>query len=293
MGTAPTKTSTQQVRDIVFRTIHRVVNETLIQKTTTVDQDSRINQVISRVTFELPPAGYCPTDKPPHSLVISQEMTAEKTVGIALQLIDTASLATQVKRAVEEAVNADLSRTTSGGGILGWATGKGDTTTVDQRLNFADETVTDVTNSFQSFISSRIRQVEMGGQVMEWMLITQPCGDTAVTQKATVNMSAIDLAEVATDRILSAEESKGLTVRADARIKQVDLPSLLMIAGGVIAAGLLLHRFGGGGGLGGVTAFVKKIGDVAGWHHLVPLLGLVAAGALWLWLRWSRPRGCR
>ena len=57
--------STTQIQDIVQKRVMNVVSSTLMQKNTTVDQETTGSQVIRNITVGLLPPNYCPPGTAP------------------------------------------------------------------------------------------------------------------------------------------------------------------------------------------------------------------------------------
>ena len=268
--------SVEQVRTIVEKRMLNVVSNTMVKKTSNVDQSSSRTQIIRNVDLRPPPSP-CPAGFAPGGYSFSNKATVSMSTAISMTNMNTASLVDAIKEDLEDQADAALKNEKAGSLAVG------DSTKVSQKFSISEETTKNITNNINMQLQTYLKQRDDGVQVIEGMRLYQPClakdaRYPEVTNEAIVTMMATDVAMSTADVVMNSEEIKRFITEskgsldnknkgADAILGDV-LNNLISTVGsigmsGIIVWGLVLVALvfflpmilraltGGGGGGGG------------------------------------------
>lgn len=202
--------STEQVREFVQTNVTSVVQSTLISKATTVQAAAGGSQLMEGVTVLPPPPGLCPADRPPRNLVIGQTTSASTAVALTLTYLNAADVSSAVTSSLKDAVDQQIEKEKRDS--LAFT----DNTNVSQRLQWTSQTLTAVTATVEMKLNTYINATSSTGQTMRNITVYLPCGDTAITQDAMLQVIATDFAAAITETLMRSQEARDFVTNSAA-----------------------------------------------------------------------------
>lgn len=187
-----------------------VVTNTLVTKTTKVDQGSNQNLTIRRVKVRAVPSGYCPTGTYPGSFNLTNKRGLDMATMISMSNVSASELTDTIRKEVESKMQADGSTDKKGTLAIG------DTQDTSTTEILSEKTVKNLQTNIQMSLDSFMTQMDEANLIIEDIDLIPPClvkGQPypALTNESYVKMMATDITMNAVEALMGSEEAKKYT----------------------------------------------------------------------------------
>jgi hypothetical protein len=191
--------SVTQVQEVIQQRIMNVVSDVLVNKNTTVDQETSGSQVIRNITVGLLPPNYCPIGTAPGAYDFKNEKTINMTTVLNMANVSSNEICSAIKQQLEQQADAAIKSDKSGTFAVG------DNTTVNQSFKISDTTMTNLQSNVEMKLQTYMKQKDRGDQIMENMTMYPPCltpgqPNPILNNAAYITMMATDITSSAPRR---------------------------------------------------------------------------------------------
>jgi hypothetical protein len=192
------------VRAFVFDSVNTTVTNTLVERSTNIDQRVIQSQVIEVVTVE-PSSRPCPPGTVPGTVAITNQSSVALLVSAVTQNVDAVALAEGILSKLEAAAAPYVRPKVDG--YLAFGTGASSST----KLSLSQRVRNDALSSVQQSLSTFLRQRVEGTQVICTVRIVQSCGaNVRITNRSAIEAMATEMSDNVADAVMDTEDVRRL-----------------------------------------------------------------------------------
>ena len=210
MGSGGSNQTTQTSEEVNSR-VSKVVQQNIMEKSTKIQQDASMSQVMKNVSIMSQPG--CPVG---HSVInISQNMATSQNIALTLSTTSSNELASVVNNELQAVLDSEVDKEKKG------SLQQTDSTKTNQNIKISNKSQSLVESTIRTTLNTYINQDQTMDQRMNNVSVMLPCGaDLNITQESVATMVANDIGTNVAGILTKMDEFNGLTGSATAIDKQ-------------------------------------------------------------------------